>query len=79
MKTVWVYVDTSRDVGDADHLKVYATEVAAEEWLRENDPEGVAFEYPVEERDIRDTPAAVLTKIPSPSLITSAIARSAAR
>ena len=27
--TVWVYVDTSRQVGDVDHLKVFATAEAA--------------------------------------------------
>jgi len=45
--TVWIYVDTSKDVGDKDHLKVFASETAAEEWFEENDPEGVAFEYEV--------------------------------
>ena len=24
--TVWIYVDTSKDVGDVDHLKVFANE-----------------------------------------------------
>jgi len=33
--------------GDADHLKVFANVDAAEKWLEENDPEGVAFEYEV--------------------------------
>jgi hypothetical protein len=47
MRTVLIYVDTSRDVGDPDHLKVFANEEAAEKWFRENDPEGVAFEYEV--------------------------------
>jgi hypothetical protein len=47
MKTVWVYVNTSKEVGDVDHLKVVATEEAAAKWLAENDPEGVAFEYDV--------------------------------
>ena len=28
--TVWIYVDTSREVGDADHLKVFANEDVAE-------------------------------------------------
>jgi hypothetical protein len=37
----------SKDVGDKDHLKVFVTEVAAEIWFKENDPEGVAFEYEV--------------------------------
>src|SRR5438445_11582739 len=45
--TVWIYVDTSRDLGDAEHLKVFANEAAAEAWFRENDPEGVAFQYEV--------------------------------
>ena len=45
--TVWIYVDTSKQVGDKDHLKVFASEAAAEKWFAENDPEGVAFAYPV--------------------------------
>ena len=45
--TVWIYVDTSKQVGDKDHLKVFATTDAAETWFEENDPEGVAFEYEV--------------------------------
>ena len=47
MKTVLIYVNTSAEVGDVDHLKVFADEEAAEKWFEENDPEGVAFEYPV--------------------------------
>jgi hypothetical protein len=47
MRTVLIYVDTNKDVGDADHLKVFASEEAAEKWFAENDPEGVAFEYEV--------------------------------
>jgi hypothetical protein len=47
MKTVLIYVNTSADVGDVDHLKVFANELAAEKWFAENDPEGVAFEYEV--------------------------------
>jgi hypothetical protein len=45
--TVWIYVDTSRLIGDVGHLRVFTSEDAAEKWLKENDPEGVAFEYPV--------------------------------
>ena len=41
------HVDTSKQVGDVDHLKVFPNEEAAEKWFAENDPEGVAFEYPV--------------------------------
>jgi hypothetical protein len=47
MKTVFIYVNTSKQVGDANHLKVFASIDAAEKWLEENDPEGVAFEYEV--------------------------------
>jgi len=47
--TVFIYVDTSKEVGDPDHLKVFANANAnaAEAWFAENDPEGVAFEYNV--------------------------------
>jgi hypothetical protein len=47
--TVLIYVNTNKQVGDANHLKVFANVDAAEKWLAENGPEGVAFEYPVEE------------------------------
>lgn len=50
MKTVWIYTDTSKQVGDPDHLKVFETIEAAEGWFEENDPEGVAFEYPIIEK-----------------------------
>jgi hypothetical protein len=46
-QTVWIYVDSRKLVGDRGHLQVFADEDAAEEWFSENDPEGVAFEYPV--------------------------------
>ena len=45
--TVWIYVDTSKQVGDVDHLKVFATSDAANAWFNKNDTEGVAFPYPV--------------------------------
>jgi hypothetical protein len=47
--SVWIYVDTSKEVGDPDHLRVFANEEAADTWLQDNDPEGVAFEYEVME------------------------------
>ena len=47
LMTVLIYVDTSKQVGDPDHLKVFANQDAAETWFEENDPEGVAFEYEV--------------------------------
>jgi hypothetical protein len=37
---VFIYVDTSKEVGDPDHLKVFANAAAAEAWFTENDPEG---------------------------------------
>ena len=40
--TVWIYVDTSKEVGDKHHLKVFANEDAAEISFKENDPEDVA-------------------------------------
>jgi hypothetical protein len=48
--TVFVYVNTSKQVGDPEYVKVFATTDAAEKWFEENDPEGVAFEYEVLER-----------------------------
>ena len=47
MTTVWIYVDTNKEVGDREHLKVFANADAAEKWFEENDPLGVAFEYEV--------------------------------
>jgi hypothetical protein len=49
MATVFIYVDTSKQVGDVDHLKVFVDEATADTWLTENDSEGVAFEYEVME------------------------------
>ena len=44
---VWIYVDTSKQVGDREHLRVFANPDTALAWLQLNDPEGVAFEYEV--------------------------------
>ena len=44
--TVFVYVNTSKQIADKDHVKVFANVDAAEKWF-ENDPEGVAFECEV--------------------------------
>jgi hypothetical protein len=44
---VFIYVDTSKEVGDPDHLKVFANADAADTWLEDNDPEGLAFECEV--------------------------------
>jgi len=51
--TVFVYVNTSEQVGDPEHIKVFATTDAAETWFEENDPEGGAFEYEVLVRQAR--------------------------
>jgi len=47
MKTAWVYVDSRKEVGDIDHVRVFATARVAEAWFEDNDPLGVAFEYEV--------------------------------
>jgi hypothetical protein len=47
---VFVYVNTSKQVGDKDHIKVFANQDAAETWFEENDSDGVAFEYEVLEQ-----------------------------
>ena len=56
--TVWIYVDTSKKVGDREHLRVFASLEAALAWFELNDPEGVAFEYEVRDlvatRDAHD-------------------------
>ena len=48
---VWAYVHTRKQVGDPDHLKIFVSQDAAEEWFADNDPEGVAFAYPVIEKN----------------------------
>ena len=45
--TVFVYVNTSKQIGDKDHVTLFANVDAAEKWFKENYPEGVAFEYEV--------------------------------
>jgi hypothetical protein len=70
--TVLIYVNISKQVGDADHLKVFANADAAETWLEENDPEGVAFEYEVLEWSpdaIHQTVVYRLSKIASRLLV----------
>jgi hypothetical protein len=38
--TVRIYINTAKEVGDVDHLKVFASEEAAERWFAEHDPDG---------------------------------------
>ncbi|MCP1768456.1 MULTISPECIES: hypothetical protein [Bradyrhizobium] len=45
--TVFVYVNTAKQVGDVEYIKIFATVEAAERWLEENATEGVVFEYDV--------------------------------
>ncbi|WP_375780209.1 DUF5658 family protein [Bradyrhizobium sp. ma5] len=44
---VWIYTDTSKIVGDPEHMKVFATNETAQVWFKRNDPEGVAFAYEI--------------------------------
>jgi hypothetical protein len=46
-QTVWIYINTAKQVGAVEHLKVFANQEAAQAWFEENDPEGVAFEYEI--------------------------------
>ena len=48
MKTVFVNINTAKQLGDVDYVKVFVNVEAAERWFEERDPEGVAFEYEVE-------------------------------
>ena len=40
--TVLIYLDTSTQVGDPDHFKVFASADAAEAWFAENDSDDCA-------------------------------------
>ncbi|WP_256807778.1 DUF5658 family protein [Bradyrhizobium sp. Bra64] len=44
---VWIYTDTSKSVGDPEHLKVFAKNETARTWFQQNDPEGLAFAYDI--------------------------------
>jgi hypothetical protein len=52
-RTVWLYLDDyengeSHTMGDPEWVKVFASGRAADAWLQDHDPEGVAWEYEVE-------------------------------
>jgi hypothetical protein len=49
MNYVWGYIDTSKQVGH-HHVKIFAAADSADAWFKVHDPEGVAFEYPVIEK-----------------------------
>lgn len=44
---VWIYTNTRKNVGDPQHLKVFATNETAQVWFKQNAPEGVAFAYEI--------------------------------
>ncbi len=45
--TVLIYVNTSKQVGDPEHLKVFANADASEAWFEENDPKASLSKYEV--------------------------------
>ena len=45
--TVMIYVDTSKQVGDKEHLKVFCEPRRRGNVAEANDSKGVAFEYEV--------------------------------
>jgi hypothetical protein len=47
--TVRIYVNTAEEIGDEDHLKIFANEEAANAWFAEHDPKDAAIEYSVVE------------------------------
>jgi hypothetical protein len=49
--TILVYVNT-KQIGDADHIKVFANQDATETWFKDNDYEEVVFEYEVLVRQV---------------------------
>jgi hypothetical protein len=51
--TVWVYVDTSKNVGDKEHLKLFANQHAADEWFKKHDIAGVAYGYEIISPDMK--------------------------
>ncbi|MGY3483140.1 hypothetical protein ACVW1C_001023 [Bradyrhizobium sp. USDA 4011] len=44
---VWIFTDTSKAVGDPEHLKVFATNEAAQAWSEQNNHDGAAFAYEI--------------------------------
>ena len=49
--SVWLYSPDpgSRDVGDVDWVRLFASQACAEKWVEQNDPTGKIWEYPVQE------------------------------
>jgi hypothetical protein len=42
--TVFVYINTSNQIGDVERIKVSANGDTQRKWFEENDPESVAFD-----------------------------------
>jgi hypothetical protein len=51
MKTVWVYFAKEAQGDEKSDLIIFETEELAQRWLAETEPEGVVFEYPVEDEE----------------------------
>jgi hypothetical protein len=57
-RTAWAYLDQrdKKQIGDTGWLRLFGSKEAADKWLEENDPEGVACEYEIEEPVDRISP-----------------------
>ena len=64
--TVFVYINTGKQVGDAEHVKVFASQDAAETWFAENDPKAWPLNMTFWSKRDRQTPAALIFSAPSP-------------
>lgn len=53
MRTVWIYTDTSKQVGDVGQLIVFESPGIFERWKQTNDPQAQAFECLVIRDDLR--------------------------
>ena len=51
--SVFVYVNTSKPVGDKEDLKLFANKLAADEWVKKHDLDGKVFEYEVMPPDMK--------------------------
>jgi hypothetical protein len=58
--TVWIYIDTNKQVGDKDHLRVFANPDAAETWFQDRLTRSAGGEVIFAAR-IRPPPAAPLS------------------
>jgi hypothetical protein len=51
MKTVWVYFAREAQGDEKPDLIIFESDELAQRWLAMKDPEGVVFEYPVEDEE----------------------------